>query len=72
MDRAPTNRRVAYLLKTFPRLSETFILNEILALEALGMPIAIFSLRRPVAEPLHPAVGDLKSSVTYVPSLSWR
>lgn len=64
--------RLAYLLKTFPRLSETFILNEILGLERLGMQLQIFSLRRPAAEPLHPGVSELKSSVTYIPSLSWK
>jgi hypothetical protein len=38
---------IAYLLKTFQRLSETFILNEILGLEQLGVEVEIFSLRRP-------------------------
>jgi hypothetical protein len=61
--------RVAYLLKTFPRLSETFILNEILGLEKLGMNIEIFSLKRPADEPVHPAVAEVKGSVTYIPSL---
>jgi glycosyltransferase involved in cell wall biosynthesis len=61
--------RVAYLLKTFPRLSETFILNEVLGLEKLGMNIQIFSLKRPADEPVHPAVADVKGSVTYIPSL---
>lgn len=61
--------RVAYLLKTYPRLSETFILNEILGLEKLGMDIQIFSLKRPADEPFHPAVAKVKGSVTYIPSL---
>jgi len=72
MSSDPVGQRVAYLLKTFPRLSETFILNEILGLEALGMRIAIFSLRKPAAEPSHPEVPELASSVTYVPSITWR
>lgn len=66
------NRSVAYLLKTFPRLSETFILNEILGLEKLGTQIAIFSLRRPATEPVHADISKVKSSVSYIPSLSWR
>lgn len=62
--------RIAYLLKTFPRLSETFILNEILGLERLGMDIQIFSLKRPAeGEPLHSAIAAVKGSVTYVPAL---
>jgi len=64
-----SNLRVAYLLKTFPRLSETFILNEILGLEKLGMDIQIFSLKRPADELVHPAVAQVRSSVTYIPSL---
>lgn len=72
MASGPQKPKVAYLLKTFPRLSETFILNEILGLEKLGMQIDIFSLRKPASEPLHADVGKVKSSVTYIPSLSWK
>jgi glycosyltransferase involved in cell wall biosynthesis len=62
--------RIAYLVKTFPRLSETFILNEILGIEDLGMELEIFSLRKqpPGAEPVHPDVAKVKGSVTYIPS----
>ena len=56
MTSHPANRRVAYLLKTFPRLSETFILNEILGIERLGARLHIFSLKRPDSEPVHTAV----------------
>jgi len=69
MKAEKSNPRVAYLLKTFPRLSETFILNEILGLEKLGMDIQIFSLKRPADEPVHPAVAQVKGSITYIPSL---
>ena len=67
MTKHPANRRVAYLLKTFPRLSETFILNEILGLERLGLDIQIFSLQKPENGPVHPAVAEVKGTVTYVP-----
>lgn len=62
--------RIAYLVKTYPRLSETFILNEILGIEDLGMELEIFSLRKqpPGAEPVHPDVAKVKGSVTYIPS----
>ena len=72
MASGPQKPKVAYLLKTFPRLSETFILNEILGLEKLGMQIDIFSLRKPASEPLHADVAKVKSSVTYIPSLNWK
>src|SRR5690348_2266384 len=63
-------RRIAYLVKTFPRLSETFILNEILGVEELGLELEIFSLRKlpPAAEPVHPDVGKVKAPVRYIPS----
>lgn len=65
--------RIAYLLKTFPRLSETFILNEILGLEKLGMDIQIFSLKRPAEEePVQSALAAVKGKVTYVPALGPR
>jgi glycosyltransferase involved in cell wall biosynthesis len=64
-------KRVAYLLKTFPRFSETFVLNEILGTERLGLEIEIFSLRRPANEPAHPDMADVKAPVRYIPSLTW-
>jgi len=63
--------RLAYLVKTFPRLSETFILNEILGVEELGLELEIFSLRKlpPAVEPVHPDVSKVKAVVRYIPSL---
>src|SRR5437879_174307 len=40
--------RVGYVVKRYPRYSETFIVNEILAHEAAGVEVEIFSLRPPV------------------------
>ncbi len=37
-------RRVVYLVRSFPRFSQTFILNELLALEALGIEITVIAL----------------------------
>jgi glycosyltransferase involved in cell wall biosynthesis len=57
---------VAYILKTFPRLSQTFIVNEIRAHEAAGLDIEIFSLRRPKAEDAQADVAGLRAPVTYL------
>lgn len=46
-----TAMRIAYVVRSWPRLSQTFVRNEISALEALGVDIEIFSLSRP-DEPL--------------------
>ena len=61
--------RIGFLVKTYPRLSETFILNEILGLEQLGWNLHIYSLKRPADEPVHPGVGQVKAPVTYIPAL---
>ena len=37
--------RVAYVVKRYPRFSETFIVNEVLAHEEAGLPVEIFSLK---------------------------
>ncbi|PIG94786.1 glycosyltransferase [Gloeocapsopsis sp. IPPAS B-1203] len=63
------NPKIGYLLKTFPKLSETFILNEILELERQGINLHIFSLRKPQDEKHHAALQTLKADVTYIPSL---
>ncbi|NJL47538.1 MAG: colanic acid biosynthesis glycosyltransferase WcaL [Leptolyngbyaceae cyanobacterium SM2_5_2] len=60
---------IGYLLKTFPKLSETFILNEILELERQGVNLHIFSLRPPQDRHCHPGVSRVKAPITYIPSL---
>ena len=61
--------RIGFLVKTFPRLSETFILNEILGLQTMGWTLQIYSLKRPVEEPVHPGVACVQAPARYVPSL---
>ncbi len=41
-----SERPVAILVKRFPKLSETFILNEVLGLEALGRSLRVFALEQ--------------------------
>ena len=60
-------RRVGYVLKMYPRFSETFIVNELLAVEASGIDVDIFSLRPPVDGRFHEALADVRADVTYVP-----
>jgi len=59
--------QVAYLLKKFPRLSETFILNELLAQEALGRELHIISRRPRDDEPQHPQLAQLLAPVDTMP-----
>ena len=58
---------VAYILRKFPVLSETFILNEILNLEARGIRVHIFSLERPNDPRFHEDLPKLKANIQYLP-----
>lgn len=60
--------RLAYLLKKFPRLSETFVLNEILGQEENGLDVSVFSRRAPDDEPRHPQLERLRAAVEVMPS----
>jgi hypothetical protein len=62
-----TARRVAVVVKGYPRLSETFIAQEILALEQRGLEIEIWSLRHPTERAVHPMHKAIKAPVTYLP-----
>ena len=58
--------RVGYVVKRYPRFSETFIVNEILAHERAGMPLHIFAVRR-VNEPHFQSIlAQVRSPVTYI------
>ncbi|HEV2175584.1 MAG TPA: glycosyltransferase [Terriglobia bacterium] len=60
------------MVKTFPRLSETFILNEILGVEKLGVSLEIFAVRRPTEETAHPAVSRVRAPIHYLLGLGLR
>lgn len=62
---------IAYVLKRYPRLSETFILNEVRALERLGTRLHIFSLMQAENSVAHPTVQQVSAPVTYLPA-RWR
>ena len=67
--------RVAYVLRAFPRLSETFILRELLALRSLGLDVRVFALERVAGERMHPEAARLLPEVTFVEpraSAAWR
>jgi len=59
--------RVAVVLKGWPRLSETFIAQEIAGLEARGMALEIWSLRRPTDKARHPVHDRVEARVAYLP-----
>ncbi|MGH1572192.1 glycosyltransferase family 4 protein [Methylobacterium sp. P31] len=60
-------RRIAVVLKGYPRLSETFIAQELLALERRGVPLEIWSLRRPTDRARHPMHTAIRAQANYLP-----
>jgi glycosyltransferase involved in cell wall biosynthesis len=58
---------VGFVLKGYPRLSETFIAQEILALEKRGLDIWIISLRHPTDKHFHPVHDKISAPVNYLP-----
>jgi len=58
---------IAYILKMYPRFSETFIVNEILELERQGVDVRIYSLRKPDDGRFHASLAKVKANVIYVP-----
>lgn len=63
---------VAFILKGYPRLSETFIAQEILALQRRGLPIRIVSLRHPTDKATHPVHDEITALVSYLPEYLYQ
>jgi colanic acid/amylovoran biosynthesis glycosyltransferase len=58
--------KIGYVLKRYPRYSETFVVNEILAHEAMGMDIDIFALRPTRDSHFQNIIARVRASVTYI------
>ena len=58
--------RTAYILKVYPRFSETFVVTEILAREAAGEDLAIYALRPTSDSRFHPQLAQVQAPVTHV------
>lgn len=67
--------RVGYLAKMFPRVSETFILNEVLALRKQGVPVSVYSLHEPTRDArMHAEAAAITDEVFVLPepeATSW-
>ena len=60
-------RRIAVILKGYPRLSETFIAQELLGLEKAGLKLHLYSMRHPTDRQTHPVHGEITAPLTYLP-----
>jgi len=69
-SRQSPSPRVSYVMSRFPKLTETFVLYEILALEKLGIEVQIYPLLRERQAVSHPEVDKLLPRVRFLPFLS--
>lgn len=65
-------RAVAFILKGYPRLSETFIAQEVRGLERSGLAIQIISLRHPTDAEVHPVHKEINAPVLYLPEYLYQ
>lgn len=63
----PPAATLAIVVKGYPRLSETFIAQEIRGLEKAGLRLEIVSLRRPSDTKRHPVHDEIEANVRYLP-----
>lgn len=63
----PERRKILVVLKGYPRLSETFIAQELLGLERAGFDLTLISMRRPTDKKRHPVHDEIKARVVYLP-----
>jgi colanic acid/amylovoran biosynthesis glycosyltransferase len=66
----PRRLKVAYVMSRFPKLSETFVLGEILAVEEHGVEVEVFPLLREREEIAHPEAAALSERARFQPFLS--
>jgi glycosyltransferase involved in cell wall biosynthesis len=61
---------IAYVMSRFPKLTETFILAELEAMDRAGVRIELHPLLRQTGEPVQPAAGRWIERAHYLPFLS--
>ena len=59
--------KLVVILKGYPRLSETFIAQELLGLEKAGFEMTLISMRHPTDKKRHPVHDEITSPVCYLP-----
>jgi len=60
-------KKMVVLLKGYPRLSETFIAQELRGLELAGFKLELMSMRRPTDKKRHPVHDEIEAPVHYLP-----
>ena len=58
--------KLGFVVKRYPRYSETFIVREIIAHEEAGVPVEIFALRPPNDHHFQDIIARVKANVNYL------
>ena len=64
--------RLAYVVSRFPKVTETFILREMITLEQSGCRIELFSLLREPRSVAHPEADQLRAAPRFGWPPTWR
>tara|TARA_R110001592_G_scaffold67203_3_gene206098 strand:+ start:876 stop:2156 length:1281 start_codon:yes stop_codon:yes gene_type:complete len=67
-----TRDTLAIVVKGYPRLSETFIAQEILGIQQAGIPYRIVSLRHPTDKKRHPIHERITGYIDYLPEYVYQ
>jgi glycosyltransferase involved in cell wall biosynthesis len=63
---------IGVVVKGYPRLSETFVAQELAGLEAAGLDLVIVSLRHPTDAKRHPVHDEVRAPVLYLPEYLYQ
>ncbi|QDU75738.1 GDP-mannose-dependent alpha-(1-6)-phosphatidylinositol monomannoside mannosyltransferase [Bremerella volcania] len=69
-DTVVTHAPVAYIMSRFPKLTETFVLYEILAAQRAGVPVEVYPLRREKCKTMHKEAEPIVAKAHFTPWLS--
>lgn len=65
-----THAPVAYIMSRFPKLTETFVLYEILAAQRVGVPVEVYPLQREKCKTMHKEAEPIVAKAHFTPWLS--
>jgi glycosyltransferase involved in cell wall biosynthesis len=66
MVESQPDKQIGYILRSYPRLTQTFVLNEILALEQIGVSIQVYALTNPHEQVVQSQVSQVRAPVHYL------
>ena len=69
-DAAGRSSHVGYVMSRFPKLTETFVLFEMLAVERAGATVSLYPLLREREATMHPEAEPLVARARYLPFMS--